>query len=143
MASQPPVDTLNFAELIQRFTALVEAQNASRNMVPVAERVGAGPFTFSADNEGGKVIRINNGSTGGVIVATLPKNAPVGTVLMPRQTGPAQVKFVAENGASIVPYQPNHNATAGLNAKVILTCEKNVGGNAAVWHLDGISGIAL
>jgi len=140
MASQPPVDQAGFAELIQRFGAYLDAQNAARNVVPVAERNGPGPWNFTDDNEGGKRLRVGNGNNAATIIVNLSKSADVGTVFMPRQVGLGAVKFVPENGASLVPFQPGHNGTGGVNAVVLLTCESNPDGNSAVWHLDGVTG---
>jgi hypothetical protein len=134
-------DQMSFAQLVQLMQEQLAAQDAARNAVPVAERIGAGPFTFTEANEGGKRLRVGNGNAAATITIILPKNANIGTVFMVRQVGLGRVKVVVENGASLWPYQTGHNGTAAIYAVIILTCERNDDGNSAVWHLDGISGV--
>lgn len=136
----PPVDQLNFAELVQRFQLLIDAQQAALLQVPVAERSGPGPFDLSVAFEAGKRIRVGNGGASATIVLNLPNNAPVGTVFMPRQTTVAPLKFIPQAGATLVPFQAGHNGSGGINSVALLTCEANSDGNSAVWHLDGITG---
>lgn len=125
------VDLASFAELMQRFSAYIDELRAAKRRVLVQEMTGPGPHSLTDELHGGKRLRIGNGSATASIVITLPADAPVGTVFLPRQVTAAPLRFVAAAGSTLY-HRLGHNGTAGLDAGVALTCEI-----AGVWLLDG------
>lgn len=126
-----PINTASLAELIERFGAQLDRQDAALMRVTVQALTGAGPFALSAADHGGKRLRIGNGAATATIVVTLPADAPVGTVFLPRQAGYGALKFVPASDAMLI-NRAGHNGTSGEAAAVSLTCEV-----AGIWYLDG------
>ncbi len=126
-----PVDEVSFPELVARFSAQLDELRSFAKRILVQEMTGPGPHSLTDELHGGKRLRIGNGSATASIVITLPADAPIGTVFLPRQVTAAPLRFVAAAGSTLY-HRLGHNGTAGLDAGVALTCEI-----AGVWLLDG------
>lgn len=95
----------------------------------------AGPIALDATHFG-QLLPIKNGASSGDISVVLPNDAPVGTVIMFRQLGPAKLLLSAESGGALF-NRLTHTRTAGQYATVSISCEANAGGAAAQWFMSG------
>lgn len=135
-----PVDQESFAQLVARNQALVDEQRAAVRRFLVQTIVGPGPIALSDAAHGGKRLRVLNGAAATTIVLQLPADAVVGTVFLPRQLGPALLRFVPAPGATLR-HRLGHNGTAAEGAAASLMCEANIDGASAEWWLDGDTGL--
>jgi hypothetical protein len=134
------VDQESFAALVARNMALVEAQAAAVRRLLVMTIIGPGPIVLSDATHGGKRLRVANGPAAATIELQLPADAPIGAVILPRQVGPALLRFTPALGATLG-HRLGHNGTAGEGAAASLTCEANADGASAEWWLDGDTGL--
>ena len=135
-----PVDQASFADLVQRFSALVDQWRGIVSRVLLQSLTGPGPWSLSAAEHGGKTLLVGNGATATSITLTLPADAPAGTLFLLDQDATAPLRLVPAAGATLQ-HRLNHNGTAGTAASVMVKCIRNADGASAAWRLAGDSAV--
>ena len=131
-----PVDQASFAELVQRFQALIDLWCSLVRRVLVMAIGGTAGATLNEADHGGKALLIDSGSSTAAVPFALPANAAVGAVYLLDQAGPGPIKLVPAPGAALR-NRLGHNGSAGQWASIAVRCVRNTGGNAAEWLLGG------
>lgn len=129
--------------LTQRTTGLVQMVKCPARVAWEANQVvrspdltGVGPFLIGDSYYNTKFIIVANSTA----TVTLPRSAPDGTLLIMRGAG-APIKCVPQSGGATLRNWQNHNGSAGSYALITALVEGNAGGQAAVWTLDGTTGV--
>lgn len=131
-----PVDQASFAQLVARFSALMDQYRALVSRVQIQQLSGPGPWTLSEADHGGKALSVSNYTATGSISLMLPADAANGALFLVDQVGPAPVRFVPAGGA-MLNHRLGHNGTAGQWASISAKCIANPNGSSAMWLLAG------
>lgn len=137
-----PVDTLSFAQLVERMGQYYDDRDAALRRILVMRVNTAGPLTLTHASHGGKELLVANGALTGTIELHLPVDAAEGEIHVIRRYGPAPVKIISDSEADGKPRNARgHNCPALLGSAITVRCLGNATGTAAEWWLDGDSAV--